>query len=54
MNDAMNPYLDSHQERCLLQEPFHTEHEAAVIYFKMDLINNMCVIIIMVNTLNFF
>ncbi|KAF5296015.1 hypothetical protein FQR65_LT10318 [Abscondita terminalis] len=37
MNDAMNPYLDSHPDRCLLQEPVHSEHEAAVIYFIMDL-----------------
>ncbi|KAK4872430.1 hypothetical protein RN001_014459 [Aquatica leii] len=37
MNDAMNPYLDSHPDRCLLQEPVHSEHEAAIIYFIMDL-----------------
>jgi len=35
----MNPYLDSHQDRCLLKEPLRQEHETAVIYFTMDLAN---------------
>ncbi|XP_075229830.1 protein GPR107 isoform X2 [Lycorma delicatula] len=39
-NDAMNPYLDAHQEKCLLQQPpdehFNT-NSAAVVYFILDL-----------------
>ena len=43
MSDAMNPYLDSHQEKCLLQgssspkSDWDQRDESAVIYFTMDL-----------------
>ena len=41
LSDAMNPYLDSHQERCLLEEPSRPEQETPnsppVVYFTMDL-----------------
>lgn len=46
MSDAMNPYLDSHQEKCLLQgstnpkTEWEQKDESAVIYFTMDLKNN--------------
>ncbi|XP_043790954.1 protein GPR107 isoform X1 [Apis laboriosa] len=47
LSDAMNPYLDSHQERCVLQEissvkpDFEQRNDSAVIYFTMDLKNNV-------------
>lgn len=41
LSDAMNPYLDSHQEHCLLEEPGRPEQESPtsppVVYFTMDL-----------------
>lgn len=41
LSDAMNPYLDSHQEHCLLEEPGRPEQETPnsppVVYFTMDL-----------------
>ncbi|KAK3918604.1 Protein GPR107 [Frankliniella fusca] len=43
LSDAMNPYLDSHQDRCLLEEPGRPETETPnsppVVYFTMDLKN---------------
>ncbi|GJQ79418.1 hypothetical protein Trydic_g16277 [Trypoxylus dichotomus] len=39
-NDAMNPYLDSHQEKCLLKQNVPKEHDAAVIYFILNFNNN--------------
>ncbi|KAG8221817.1 hypothetical protein J437_LFUL002819 [Ladona fulva] len=36
VSDAMNPYLDSHQEKCLLQEPIRHDNNGAVVYFTMD------------------
>ncbi|KAK1118582.1 hypothetical protein K0M31_014888 [Melipona bicolor] len=47
LSDAMNPYLDSHQERCVLQDissikpDFEQRNDSAVIYFIMDLKNNL-------------
>lgn len=49
LSDAMNPYLDSHQERCVLQDissvkpDFEQRNDSAVIYFTMDLKNNVYV-----------
>lgn len=41
LSDALNPYLDSHQERCLLEDPGRPETEnpnsLPVVYFTMDL-----------------
>lgn len=39
LSDAMNPYLDSHQERCLLKE-MKIEHDTDFIYFIFDLKEN--------------
>ncbi|XP_043478257.1 protein GPR107 isoform X1 [Leptopilina heterotoma] len=45
-SDAMNPYLESHQEKCLLQGSSNPKSEwdkkddSEVIYFTMDLKNN--------------
>ncbi|XP_043586952.1 protein GPR107 isoform X2 [Bombus pyrosoma] len=47
LSDAMNPYLDSHQEGCVLQDissvkpDFDQRNDSAVIYFTMDLKNNL-------------
>lgn len=47
LSDAMNPYLDSHQERCVLQDVANSKTDleqrddsSAVIYFTMDLKNS--------------
>lgn len=36
-NDAVNPYLDSHQDVCMLQELTHSGHNSETIYFTLDL-----------------
>ncbi|XP_044731756.1 protein GPR107 [Chrysoperla carnea] len=36
MNDAMNPYLDSHQENCLLQNFPSNGHDSSVVYFTLN------------------
>ncbi|XP_017888009.1 protein GPR107 isoform X2 [Ceratina calcarata] len=47
LSQAMNPYLDSHQERCTLQDissvkpDYEQRNDIAVIYFTMDLKNNL-------------
>ncbi|XP_076622721.1 protein GPR107 isoform X2 [Colletes latitarsis] len=47
LNDAMNPYLDNHQERCVLQNisnvktDLEQRNKNAVIYFTMDLKNSL-------------
>lgn len=43
-NDAMNPYLDSHQEKCLLKENVPKQNDAAVIYFILNFHNNTMMI----------
>lgn len=39
MTDAMNPYLDSHQDRCILEEPAANQRSGPIVYFIMDLKN---------------
>ncbi|KAI4499433.1 hypothetical protein M0802_005329 [Mischocyttarus mexicanus] len=45
LSDAVNPYLDSHQERCVLQDlsnpktELEKKNDSTVIYFTMDLNN---------------
>ncbi|CAH1977620.1 unnamed protein product [Acanthoscelides obtectus] len=41
INDGMNPYLDGHQDHCVLQEPIEKTktNEEVVIHFKLDLKN---------------
>lgn len=39
MNDAMNPYLDIHQERCLLQSPSMQTTNTGAVFFIMDFKN---------------
>lgn len=36
----MNPYLDSHQDTCLLEDPLSSHNEGSIIFFKLDLNNN--------------
>ncbi|KAJ3662725.1 hypothetical protein Zmor_007057 [Zophobas morio] len=37
INDAMNPYLDSHPDRCILQDPISKANDQAIIYFILEL-----------------
>lgn len=37
--DAMNPYLDSHQDKCILDEPASSQRSGPIVFFKMDLKN---------------
>lgn len=39
MNDAMNPYLDIHQEHCLLQTPSLQSTNTGAVFFIMDFKN---------------
>ncbi|XP_069700943.1 protein GPR107 [Periplaneta americana] len=41
LSDAMNPYLDSHQDGCLLEEQTHSEPGSPIIYFKLDFKSKM-------------
>ncbi|XP_053677852.1 protein GPR107 [Anopheles nili] len=41
MSDAMNPYLDSHQDKCILTEPATVENHGPIVFFKMDLKQNV-------------
>lgn len=36
-NDAVNPYLDSHQDVCMLQDLTRSGHNSETIYFALDL-----------------
>lgn len=35
MTDAMNPYLDSHQDRCILEEEAASQRHGPIMFFKM-------------------
>lgn len=37
MSDAMNPYLDTHQDRCILQESARAQQSGPIAFFTMDL-----------------
>lgn len=41
MNDAMNPYIDDHQNKCILQEPISTQNHGPIAYLMMDFKNQM-------------
>lgn len=41
MSDAMNPYLDTHQDRCILQESARAQQNGPIAFFTMDLIKNL-------------
>lgn len=40
MTDAMNPYLDSHQDRCILDERAAAQRSGPIVFFVMDLRQN--------------
>jgi len=40
-NDAVNPYLDSHQDVCMLQDQTHSVHNSETLYFTLDLKKNL-------------
>lgn len=35
MTDAMNPYLDTHQDKCILEEPASSQHHGPIMFFEM-------------------
>ncbi|KAJ6633397.1 Protein GPR107, partial [Pseudolycoriella hygida] len=39
LTDAMNPYLDAHQDRCILEELAANQRSGPIVYFVMDLKN---------------
>lgn len=41
LSDAMNPYLDTHQEVCILREPISTQRSGPILFFIMDLKHNV-------------
>ncbi|XP_053658310.1 protein GPR107 [Anopheles marshallii] len=41
MSDSMNPYLDSHQDKCILTEPVAVQSNGPIVFFKMDLKQNV-------------
>jgi G protein-coupled receptor 107 len=40
MSDAMNPYLDAHQDKCILDEQASKQNSGPIIFFIMDLKQN--------------
>lgn len=41
LSDAMNPYLDSHQDKCILEEPASSQRSGPIVFFVMDLKNKL-------------
>ncbi|XP_055685432.1 protein GPR107 [Lutzomyia longipalpis] len=37
LSDAMNPYLDTHQAKCILDEPASVQKRGPIVFFRMDL-----------------
>lgn len=37
LSDAMNPYLDTHQDNCILHEPISSLRSGPILFFIMDL-----------------
>lgn len=38
-SDAMNPFIDDHQDNCILEEPAATQNNGPIAYLSMDLKN---------------
>ncbi|XP_031625257.1 protein GPR107 [Contarinia nasturtii] len=38
-SDAMNPFIDNHQDKCILEEPASMQHNGPIAYLSMDLKN---------------
>uniref|UniRef100_U5ESJ2 Putative g protein-coupled seven transmembrane receptor n=1 Tax=Corethrella appendiculata TaxID=1370023 RepID=U5ESJ2_9DIPT len=41
LSDAMNPYLDTHQDKCILDEPASQQRSGPIVFFLMDLKQNL-------------
>uniref|UniRef100_A0A182MZP6 GOST seven transmembrane domain-containing protein n=1 Tax=Anopheles dirus TaxID=7168 RepID=A0A182MZP6_9DIPT len=41
MSDSMNPYLDTHQDKCILNEPAAVQTNGPIVFFKMDLVKKV-------------
>uniref|UniRef100_A0A1L8DJW4 Putative g protein-coupled seven transmembrane receptor n=1 Tax=Nyssomyia neivai TaxID=330878 RepID=A0A1L8DJW4_9DIPT len=41
LSDAMNPYLDSHQAKCILDESASSQKRGPIVFFRMDLEKNI-------------
>lgn len=41
MSDAMNPFTDDHQDKCILEEPISMQKHGPIAYMTMDLRNKM-------------
>lgn len=41
MSDAMNPFIDDHQDRCILQESIASQNHGPIAYLMMDFKNQM-------------
>lgn len=41
MSDAMNPFIDDHQDKCILQESISKQHHGPIAYLTMDFKNQM-------------
>lgn len=35
----MNPFIDDHQDKCILEEPASMQHNGPIAYLNMDLKN---------------
>lgn len=42
-SDAMNPFIDNHQDKCILEEPASMQHNGPIAYLNMDLKKNLLV-----------
>lgn len=40
VSDAMNPYLDTHQDHCILKEPAASQQHGPIVLFSMNLTRN--------------
>lgn len=36
-SDAMNPFIDDHQDKCILEEPASMQHNGPIAYLNFDL-----------------
>lgn len=39
----MNPFIDNHQDKCILEEPASMQHNGPIAYLNMDLKKNLLV-----------
>lgn len=39
-SDAMNPYIDTHQDHCILKEPAASQQHGPILLFSMNLTRN--------------